>query len=355
VRLVLIFIESEQTMNANFIESNIRRTNLKLLGISLFGLLLVFAGLVLGTRYLYNMVLGPFSIENSDLLIMQDRDKPWQYYVTVIGEDHANTGYYYASVSDSGKETIEDYYHVLMIGDRLLLVKSKDEEITNQVSGALESISSEVQREVIDQLEREIPEITGAFLPVMLDATNFRSIGFIWLAIGTAVGLIATGGVLLAMYRFINPLAHPAMRALERFGQVESISRQIDMDMSSPHKQLGKKIHLTSHWLVYAGGAIQAMPYTAIMWGYKQVTQHRTNGIPTGKTYAAYVFDQYGKQLTIPGKEAQVNEFLQELANLAPGMVLGYSDELKQLWNKERSRFIQAVEERRNRPEVTAD
>ena len=339
-------------MHANFIESNIRRANLKLLVISLFGLFLVFAGLVFSMRYLYNMVLGPFSIENSEILIMQDKDKPWQYYVTVNGEDHANTGYYYASVSDSGKETIEDYYHVLMIGDRLLLVKSKDEEITNQVSGALVTISSEVQREVIGQLEREIPEIEGAFLPVMLDATNFRSVGFIWLAIGAIVGLISTAGVLLAMYRFISPQAHPAMRSLERFGQVESISRQIDLEISNPHKQIAKKIHLTSHWLVYASGAIQAMPYTAIMWGYKQVTQHRTNGIPTGKTYAAYVFDQYGKQLTIPGKEAQVNEFLQELADAAPGMVLGYSDELKQLWDKERARFIQAVEERRNRADV---
>jgi len=54
----------------NFIESTIRRLNIRTLLISLAGLLVVFAGLAINTRYLYNMFLGPFPLERNKLLTL---------------------------------------------------------------------------------------------------------------------------------------------------------------------------------------------------------------------------------------------------------------------------------------------
>jgi hypothetical protein len=46
----------------NFVEATIRRLNIRALLISLAGLLVVFIGLAINTRYLYNMFLGPFPL-----------------------------------------------------------------------------------------------------------------------------------------------------------------------------------------------------------------------------------------------------------------------------------------------------
>jgi hypothetical protein len=337
-------------MSNDFVGSTIRRLNLSMLFVSLAVLLVVFLGLVVGARYLYNMFLGPFATTQAEVLALNDADETLRYYINIEGDDHADTGFTYVSESDSGKETIEAYYHALVLGNEFLLVKTTQAEITNLQTGALIDIPTDVQNEVIAEIEREVPELKGAFLPMMLDTTNFHTNGLIGLGIGFVVAAIAGVGVLIAIVRFVNPSAHPAMKALARFGNPDMVVGQINMEMDSPHDQVGKKIHFTRGWLVNTTSGLQAAPYRDLMWCYKQITQHRTNGIPTGKSYAAYVLDKHGTQIILPGKEDQVNTMLDHIVRNAPGIVVGYSDELNTLWAKDRAGFVAAVEERRRNP-----
>lgn len=334
-------------MMEGFVASRIRRLNLGMLFFSLAVLGLVLLGLIANTRYLYNMALGPFPLGRAGLIALTSADDLSQYYVTVRGEDHVDTGYAYVSRSDSGRETVEYYYHALFVGDRLLLVKSKSSEIQNEQSGALRDLPPDVQTEVIAELEKEEPSLQGVFLPTMLDATNFYSGGFWGLAIAALIGLLSAWGLLVALRRLVNPQAHPALRALDRFGSLETVTGEIDMEMAQPHQQVGKNIHLTNRWLVNARSSFSAMPYRDIVWCYKSVTQHRYNGIPTGKTYAALVYDRHGRNLSIPGKEREVDEILHSIVRLGPGVVAGYSDELASLWQKDRAGFVRAVSQRR--------
>jgi hypothetical protein len=314
----------------------------------MLGLLIVFLGVVLNARYLFNMFLGPFDTTQANVLALNDANDTFRYYMNLEGDDHADTGYTYVNKSDSGKETIEYYYHVLVLGDKFLLVKTKQAEIDNRQTGALVDMPSDVQKEVITQLEVEVPQIKGAFLPMMLDATDFRTGGFIGLAVAAVIALLSAIGVLLAFYRFANPEAHPAMKALARYGTLATVTNEINMEMSNPHEQVGKKIHFTRSWLVSTASGLQAMPYRDMIWCYKQVTQHRTNGIPTGKTYAAFVNDRHGTSINIPGKEKEINQLLEFAMRSSPGVVTGYSDELSNLWRKDRARFAAAVDERRH-------
>jgi len=123
---------------------------------------------------------------------------------------------------------------------------------------------------------------------------------------------------------------------LSRFGAVEAVTGEIDMEMGMGHDQVGKKVHFTRRWLVSTASGLQAMPFRDIIWCYKMVTQHRTNGIPTGKTYAAHILDRHGKNLVIPGKEAEVNQVLENTIRFAPGVAAGFSDQLSVLWQKDR-------------------
>ncbi len=334
-------------MSNSFIASVIRRLNLNLLLVSLAGLLLVFIGLIAGTRYLYNAVFGPFPLDRAELLATTNETSRFEYYVVVEGDDHADTGYTYVSTSDSGTETIEAYYHALLVDDRLLLVKTDQSEIGNLITGALINIPSDVQDEVIAELEREMPDLKGAFLPAMLDAGNFLASGYFGLGVGALVGLLSLGGVGLALYRFAAPHAHPALKKLARFGSIDAVTGEIDSDMAMGRQQVGKKNFFTRRWLVSTVNGLQAVPYRDMIWCYKQVTQHRTNGIPTGKTFAANIYDRFGKTTIITGKEADVHQILEMIFTSAPGVVAGYSDELVKLWNQDRAKFVNAVDERR--------
>jgi hypothetical protein len=183
----------------------------------------------------------------------------------------------------------------------------------------------------------------------MLDATNFYSKGYLGLGLGVLVGLASLFAAGLALYRLINPQAHPALKALSRFGTVDAVTSEIDVDMATGQEQVGKKVHFTRRWLVSTQSSLQAMPFRDIIWCYKMITQHRTNGIPTGKTYAAHIMDRHGKNLIIIGKEAEVDQVLQKTVHSVPGVVAGFSNELSALWQKDRPRFVAAVDERRSR------
>jgi len=83
-----------------------------------------------------------------------------------------------------------------------------------------------------------------------------------------------------------------------------------------------------------------------LIWGYKKVTKHSVNFIPTGKTYQA-ILHCYGGNAAVPAKEARVNEVLQFAQQRAPWAVFGFSDQLAKIWSKEQVEFLKQVEVRR--------
>ena len=79
------------------------------------------------------------------------------------------------------------------------------------------------------------------------------------------------------------------------------------------------------------------------MWTYQNTTTHRTNGIKTGTTYSVvYFVEGYKNSLNIDvPNEAAAQEILRRLNTTCPWIVVGYSDELKSLFNKNRAEFLQ--------------
>jgi hypothetical protein len=270
-----------------------------------------------------------------------------RYYVTVQGDDTADTGFTYVRTADSGKKTTESYYLALLIGQRILLVRSKAATIGTTVTGSLENISADLRDNVIAKIEADVPDVKGAFLPVLLDTSSFAGRGTFGLIVAAVIVLLSLGGMGLALFRFVRPEAHPAIKALRRFGDPESVMREIDMEMAMNPQTLGKHAHLTNHWLVSTQNGLHAAPFRDVVWCYKLVTQHRTNGIPTGKTYAAKLFDRHGTAITIAGKQPLVDQIVQAVAGHAPGIMIGYSDEVSKMWSGDRQALIQAVDQRR--------
>ena len=78
-----------------------------------------------------------------------------------------------------------------------------------------------------------------------------------------------------------------------------------------------------------------------IVWVYPHVTTHWINLIfPIGQTFRMILYDIHGKRFKINGKRALCTQALGFYEAKFPHMVLGYSDELRRLYNRERPKFL---------------
>lgn len=91
------------------------------------------------------------------------------------------------------------------------------------------------------------------------------------------------------------------------------------------------------------GSKPRAIPNSKILWSYQNTTTHRTNGIKTGTTYSVMIWVDGWKSASNIGvpNEATAQAMLKCFAAQFPWVVLGYSDELRKMYNKDRAQFMQ--------------
>jgi uncharacterized protein DUF6709 len=326
----------------------VNRSNRTLFIVCLIGLAVVIIGIVMAQNYYYNVFSGPFPISKSQAFAINSLDGLSQYYVTLnlSSKDVLDTGYQYVT-TDNGVDHVDAYYYAVRNGDHFLLVKSQNPTSETQYTGGLIPLPADVQREVIGGLEKDDPGISVQFLPFMLDAGNFKSDAYLGMAGAALIGAVCLFGLFLGIRRTSDASAHPIMKALKRYGEPDSVANQIDYEMGGSHQVVGN-LHLTPNWVVWTSGLnYKAVRVSDVMWFYKLVTQHRTYGVPTRKTFTALIWDRYGVCLRIPNSESVVNGILQTLAQGAPTAVAGYSSEVEQTWKKNRAQFIAVVDGRR--------
>lgn len=191
------------------------------------------------------------------------------------------------------------------------------------------------------------------FLPYSLDASNFRSDAYWVLLFVVPLSGLAVVNIWKSIVRFRSMEASPIIRSLRRFSQPpETVAASIDQDLKiNPNLSCIQPVHLTSSWLLHKSMfSLTIFHSSEIVWAYQKVTSHYHSFIPTGKTYAVIIRDEYGRRI-----EANVGRwkakdtttrFLQALANQFPWIVLGYSNELKREFEKNRAGFVAAVRQR---------
>lgn len=92
-----------------------------------------------------------------------------------------------------------------------------------------------------------------------------------------------------------------------------------------------------------SGSDARAIPNNKIMWAYQNTVTHRTNGVKTGTTYNVMIYDEItpkGHTFAV-ANESIAKDMLTQINVTLPWVVVGYSDELKKLYNKDRSQFLQ--------------
>ena len=80
-----------------------------------------------------------------------------------------------------------------------------------------------------------------------------------------------------------------------------------------------------------------------MLWAYQNTTTHRTNGIKTGVTYSVVIFidgQKTGYTIGVPN-EATAQEILKKMNEMFPWVVIGYSEDLRKLFHKDRVHFLE--------------
>jgi hypothetical protein len=314
-------------------------------------LILLAAGLGVGAfywRYVVDFARGPFNTSAAELRAIREVASAPHAFLRVTGEAVKNTGVQVETVETSnGVETkryVSSAYYALLIDNRYLLVKSASTPPLT-VAGELSPIDPNAASHLFKGLTPQ--EIQERAYPFELDTEGFRTPGY-W-ALGGASGFL----ILLflfarpALARFQDPETHPVMQRVRKWGDPISISAEVEREAENPAPRkysnciLGEKYVIDRSYYT-----VDICRFEDLIWAYKKIVKKRVNLIPAGTDYHA-VMIFYGASKEIQVKEKNVEEILRFAAERAPWAVIGFSDKLDELFEKQQGDFCAAVEARR--------
>ncbi|MCM1188601.1 MAG: hypothetical protein NC541_04840 [bacterium] len=288
----------------------------------------------------------------------------------------ANYGSYmeeYTENTSTHRRTTTDLYYIIMTGDEYAIdyrymtikvpVKYQDkmdaimEDTYNgyysdsplHFAGKIRRLDSEEYgyfEDFFTSAEWTADEISQMTLPYYIDVTGTTpgtgSEGVSLFMLGIGIILIGIG-----VYRVVKGSTGGYMKkfrkAIEDAGYSEA---SIESDMGSAtayEKKSTVKIGRLCTYYSLNATVPRAIPNSKIVWAYQNTTTHRTNGIKTGVTYSVMIYADGEKNAhTIPvSTEAIAQDILKKMIDTMPWVIVGYSDDLKKLFNKDRAQFLQ--------------
>lgn len=157
------------------------------------------------------------------------------------------------------------------------------------------------------------------------------------------------GGILLIAYsifRIVKASSGGYIKGFQKSYQNAGYSDStIESDMNSAVSYLKKGTVKLGRLCIYdlSGMTPKAIPVNKMLWAYQNTTTHRTNGIKTGVTYSVAIYSEGQKnaQLINVPDENTAQEILQKMNDRYPWVVVGYTDDLKKTFFKDRAQFMQ--------------
>lgn len=290
---------------------------------------------------------------------------------TVTFEMTTNFGYYleeYEENTETHRRTTTDLYYIIWTGDeyatdyRYMTVKvpasfekkmdAMAENTYNNllsdpilIAGKIRKLSDEEYKYFVEFFEESgwtAEEIEEGTLPYYIDYYNSVS------SMNVMYILFFVGGVALTVYGIFRLVKASKGGYLKKLhddiataGYSES-TIESDFARATSMTKNGS-IKIGSLMTYYeSGSCVRAIPNNKIMWAYQNTVTHRTNGIKTGTTYNVMIYAETRKTdicLSVPN-EATAQEMLQKMSNMFPWIVIGYSDQLKKMFNKDRAQFL---------------
>jgi uncharacterized protein DUF6709 len=313
--------------------------------------LVLIGGVLLATsdrRYVANFFQGPHRLAQTDLDAISDVTVTPRYYARVAGEKVIDTGIRQYTISTrSGVETSRKEsgaYYALALGNRFLIVRTEGDE-SQIAEGKLGPWPDELEGQLFDS--DEMKALRSSFYPFYLDGDAFRRPGYVVIAIGIVFLLLFVWQAVPAWRAWRDPERHPLAKRVAAWGDPIAVAVEAEREFDHPLLTGGAGWRFGGKYLVQSRFfTFNVLRFRDVLWGYKKITKHSVNFIPTGKTHEAIV-NCYGGTATIPGKDKKVDTLLEFVEQRAPWAIFGFSDELAATFNKHQQDFASGVEQRR--------
>lgn len=294
-----------------------------------------------------------------------------------------NFDYYieeYEKNTNTGRTTTTDYYYVIMTGDdysedvRLMTIKvpatyrsAMEKMCENTYAGYYSDPLYFYGR--IRRLNNEeynyFKEFMGYFLfgeenytdysaedQELFDETTLRyyiDVVDNKLATDVIAYVVSAGGLALLIWgiiRIVKAANGSTLKSLRNTIAAEGCSEaSVESDYNAAQSYTkNESIKVGRLFTYYMSGSIpKAIPNSKMLWAYQTTTTHRTNGIKTGTTYSIVIYT-YGEKnpvtLSMPN-EAVTQTVLERFHTTLPWVVVGFSEDIKRLFFKDRPRFLE--------------
>lgn len=235
---------------------------------------------------------------------------------------------YHSDLEDMSKNTFEGYY-------------SEPVYLSGQVRKLTGENYDHFKKTFLDDgwTEEEIAEGTVPYY-IQVDASKSGTITMGCVVCGLGLVFIIIG-IILIWRAAAGATLKDFKNAISEAGYTETMVESDYNAAQSYNKKGDLKIGRLFVYYMASSKPI-AIPTNKMMWTYQTTTTHRTNGIKTGTTYSIMIYVEGRKNcytLSVPN-EATAHTMLDKINNTFPWVVVGYTDEIRNLFNKDRSQFL---------------
>lgn len=213
------------------------------------------------------------------------------------------------------------------------------------VSGTIKAMDNEELR-YYKRFANNDADTIAIMLPYYIDMgqvgdLNYGTLALVWVL---AIACVVIG--LFPMIKACTGKSQKQVRAtLAASGSLEMEAEKAATFYDSTEPVSGIRMGREFVYFELGPDSVLLRPWD-VAWAYQSTTQHRTNGIPTGKTYAIVLRTMDGKSYNISMSKKQVETLLEAMTTAMPGTVLGYSKEIESLYLQNRAVFTQRWEEK---------
>ena len=288
------------------------------------------------------------SVEN-DLEKLFNSKNP---YVEMKVSEYYDSGY----VHTKDRKDIHNYFY-FEYKDVFYLCKTstklEDEVYQNYLVSGRIIVPSDIDKQVLNAFIGDSAKYYGTtpekmesfFSPYMIDTTANRTGAQILSAVTFLGILLLLVRTLLQIFYIFHYEKHKAFRRLSAFSSLGNASEVNDaiskaISYESPVYKIGDLI-LYRDWIIRKKfSSLTVKSSGDLVWVYKSITQHRMNGIPTGKSFSIVFSFSDRRQETVPAGKNQIDDILASLKKDFPSAIYGYSSDLEAIYKGDMQRFI---------------
>lgn len=260
------------------------------------------------------------------------------YYNALV---ETRDGEYFLSLKVGNYSQIRSaIYDVYKNGGPSVTLYGKIQKMNDQEQSAFERSVNKVMSEVfgISSFRMSEVAISPYRLTIFENKAAYDGIGGFLCAVGLLL-------IVIAIINICRAATGSSLKKLKSDFAAAGFTEEMATADYNASVSFTKKdtLRVGRQFVYYLKGYVpRAIPATNLVWTYQTTTTHRRNGVKVNTTYSIlfYLHGESGPLTLQMPNEASVKDALQEISLRFPWVVVGYTDELKRMYNKNRAEFL---------------